>query len=151
MPALWDRIPGARLVLAGRNPHPEILARSQLGKIDVIANPSSTSSLLVSADLALMPLQRGGGTRIKALEAIAWGLPVVATARAVEGLKLENGIHVSIAQTGKEFVLAICDLCKNPARYEAQRIAARRYVLKEFGEEAIRTAVHRALRQALQA
>jgi glycosyltransferase involved in cell wall biosynthesis len=98
-----------------------------------------------------MPLQRGGGTRIKALEAIAWGLPVVATARAVEGLGLENAIHVSIAETGKEFVSAICDLCENPARYEAQRIAARRFILKVFGQDAIRTAVHSALREALQA
>ena len=91
MPALWDRIAGARLILAGRNPHPVISRRSQPGKIDVIANPSSTSPLLSNAHLAVMPLQRGGGTRIKALEAIAWGLPVVATARAVEGLQLENG------------------------------------------------------------
>jgi glycosyltransferase involved in cell wall biosynthesis len=151
MPALWNRIADARLVLAGRNPQPEILRRSQPGKIEVIANPSSTSPLLSSADLALMPLQRGGGTRIKALEAIAWGLPIVATARAVEGLGLENAIHVSIAETGKEFVSAICDLCENPARYEAQRIAARRYILKVFGQDANQTAVHSALREALQA
>jgi len=151
MPALWHRLAGARLILAGRNPHPVIASRSLPGRIDVIPNPSSTSPLLLTADLAVMPLRRGGGTRIKALEAIAWGLPVVATGRAVEGLQLENGIHVSIAETVEEFVSAICDLCKNSTRYESQRIAARRHVLKEFGPDAVRTAVHGGLRLALQA
>jgi glycosyltransferase involved in cell wall biosynthesis len=145
MPALWDRIAGARLVLAGRNPHSVISRKSQPGKIDVIANPSSMAPLLLSAHLAVMPLQRGGGTRIKALEAIAWGLPLVATARAVEGLQLENGMHVSIAETAGAFVAAICDLCENSARYESQRIAARRHVMANFGPEAIRRAVHMGL------
>jgi glycosyltransferase involved in cell wall biosynthesis len=149
MPALWDRIAGARLILAGRNPHPVISSRSQQGRIDVIANPSSTSPLLLAAHVAVMPLLRGGGTRIKALEAIAWGLPVVATARAVEGLCLENGVDVSIAETAEAFVTAICDLCENSTRYESQRIAARRHVMANFGPDAIRAAVHAGLRLGL--
>jgi glycosyltransferase involved in cell wall biosynthesis len=151
MPALWDRIAGARLILAGRHPHPAISSRSQHGKIDVVANPSSTSTLLSSANLAVMPLQRGGGTRIKALEAIAWGLPVVATARAVEGLQLADGVHVRIAETARTFVTAICDLYENPALYESQRFAARRHVMEKFGPEVIRRAVHAGLRLALRA
>ena len=151
MPALWERIAGARLILAGRNPHPAITSRAQFGKITVVANPVSTSTLLSSAHLAVMPLQKGGGTRIKALEAIAWGLPVVATARAVEGLQLEDRVHVRIAETMGAFVTVICDLCENPALYESQRIAARRHVMEYFGPEAIRRAVHGGLRLALQA
>ena len=149
MPALWNRIAGARLVLAGRNPHPVISRRSQPGKIDVVANPSSTSALLSSAHLAVMPLQQGGGTRIKALEAIAWGLPVVATARAVEGLQLEDGVHVRIAESASAFVTAVYDLCENSTLYESQRIAAQRHVMSNFGPEAIRRAVHAGLRLVL--
>jgi len=149
MPALWDRIAGARLILAGRNPHPMISGRSQTGKIDVIANPSSTSPLLLAAHLAVMPLQRGSGTRIKALEAIAWGLPVVATPLAIEGLQLENGVHVSIAENAGAFVAAICDLCENSTLYEARRLAARRHVMSNFGPQAVRRAVHAGLQLAV--
>jgi glycosyltransferase involved in cell wall biosynthesis len=151
MPAVWERIAGARLILAGRNPHPVILSRSQPGKIDVVANPHSASPLLSNAHLAVMPLLRGGGTRIKALEAIAWGLPIVATARAVEGLQLEDGVHVRIAETIEAFVAAICDLCERPELYESQRIAAQRRVMENFGPEAIRREVHAGLRFALRA
>ncbi len=151
MPALWDRIAGARLILAGRHPHPLISSRSQFGKIAVVADPSSTAPLLSSAHLAVMPLQRGGGTRIKALEAIAWGLPVVATARAVEGLQLEDRVHVRLAETREAFVTAICDLCENSDLYESQRVAARRHVMETFGPEVIRRAVHAGLQLALQA
>ena len=150
MPALWERIAGARLILAGRNPHPVITSRAQSGKITVVANPVSTSTLLAGADLAVMPLLQGGGTRIKALEAIAWGLPIVATARAVEGLQLEDKVHVRIAETKREFVTAICDLCENPELYESQRIAARRHVLDNFGPEVIRRVLQGGLRLALQ-
>jgi glycosyltransferase involved in cell wall biosynthesis len=149
MPALWQRMADTRLVLAGRNPHPAILSRFQPGKINIVANPSSTAALLSSADLAVMPLLRGGGTRIKALEAIAWGLPIVTTARAVEGLHLEDGIHVRIAETAGAFITAICDLCENRAQYESQRLAARRHVMENFGPEIIRKEVHAGLRLAL--
>src|SRR5437870_7586302 len=126
-----------------------ISGRPQTGKIDVIANPSSTSPLLLAAHLAVMPLQRGGGTRIKVLEAIAWGLPVVATPLAIEGLQLENGVHVSIAENAGAFVAAICDLCENSTLYEARRLAARRHVMSNFGPQAVRRAVHAGLQLAV--
>jgi glycosyltransferase involved in cell wall biosynthesis len=146
MPAVRERIPDAKLILAGRNPHPAISGRSHPGKIDVVANPISTAPILSAAHLAIMPLRRGGGTRIKALEAIAWGLPVVATARAVEGLYLEDRVHVRIAESASTFVSAICDLSESSARYESQRVAAIHHVMAKFGPGIIRDEVHAALR-----
>jgi hypothetical protein len=75
----------------------------------------------------------------------------VATARAIEGLQLEDGIHVRIAETAGAFVTAICELCENSALYDSQRLAARNHVMKYFGPEAIRLAVHAGLRHALPA
>ena len=51
---------------------------------------------LKSADLAVVPLQKGGGTRMKILEYFAAGVPVVATSKAVEGIPLRNGVHARI-------------------------------------------------------
>lgn len=149
MPVLWDRLAGARLILAGRNPHSLITSKSQPGKIEVVDNPRSTSELLLSAHLAVMPLQRGGGTRIKALEAMAWGLPIVATAKAVEGLQLQDGVHVRIAETTAEFVAAICDLCMDSVLYESQRHTAMQHVMTRFGPKVTKAAVHGALQSAL--
>jgi glycosyltransferase involved in cell wall biosynthesis len=151
MPAIRERVAGARLILAGRNPHPALVSRSRAGTIDVVANPVSTSPVLSTAHLAVMPLRRGGGTRIKALEAIAWGLPIVATARAVEGLQLQDGIHVRIAENQTAFVTAVCELCENPDLYESQRTAARSHVMAHFGPAIIRQKVQMGLQRALDA
>jgi glycosyltransferase involved in cell wall biosynthesis len=144
--SLWSRLPGARLILAGRNPHPDVARIAMPGKIDVIADPSSGTPLLLQSDVAVMPLKRGGGTRIKALEAMAWGLPIVATARAVEGLSLLDGVHVRIAESTPEFVDAICFLWGSEAARERQSVAAQTYAMENFGPEATRRAVHGAIR-----
>jgi glycosyltransferase involved in cell wall biosynthesis len=83
------------------------------------------------------------------LEAMAWGLlPVVATPLAIEGLQLENGVHVSAAENARVFVSAICDLCENSTLYESRRLAARRHVISNFGPEVFRRAVHAGLHLA---
>jgi glycosyltransferase involved in cell wall biosynthesis len=145
VPEIWKRIPDAQMIVAGRNPHPALLSKAQPGKITVVADPVSTSVLIQSATVTAIPLQRGGGTRIKILEALAWGLPVVAMARAAEGLQLQDGVHLRIAETAVEFVTAICDLCTDPESFESQRQAARQHVMANFGPDVIAARIQKAL------
>jgi glycosyltransferase involved in cell wall biosynthesis len=149
MPALWRRLPGARLILAGRTPHPSICAREQAGKIDVLPNPPSLAPILQQADVAVMPLRQGGGTRIKALEAMAWGVPVVATSKAVEGLGLHHGTHVLLAQTADEFVAHIHDIVLDAAAFELLRRNAYNHVMAQFGQQAIFSEVRAGLLSAV--
>lgn len=140
--------PNTTLVLAGRNPAAEILALSRPGFIDIRSNPDDVGALLRDADLTVVPLQSGGGTRIKVLEAMAWGLPVVATARAVDGLGLAAGEHYERAETLEEFVAAIDRLLSQPQRFASQSSAARRFALTAYGPHAIGRAVAAALAPA---
>jgi glycosyltransferase involved in cell wall biosynthesis len=116
--------------------------------VDVVANPAAVSDLLSTADIAVMPLRRGGGTRIKALEAMGWGLPIVATSRAVEGLRVQDGVHVRIAETAEAFVAAVVELCEHGDVYESQRSAAHRHLEEHFRPDIIRRAVREALHDA---
>ena len=150
MPLLWRHHPESRLILAGRTPDPVIGRKARPGKIFLVPNPTSVQPLLLNADFAVIPLQRGGGTRIKVLEAMAWGLPVVATARAVEGLDLIDGQDVRLAETAEEFVTAIRELCADSTKYESQVLAARRHVMAYFGPEAVRTLIHTGLRSLVE-
>jgi hypothetical protein len=59
----------------------------------LVASPPDLPDLLASAGYAPIPLRYGGGTRIKVLEAMAAGLVVCATEKAVEGLSLQDGRH----------------------------------------------------------
>jgi len=148
MPRLQKHFPRARLLMAGRNPDPQLLAHGRNDGIEIIANPSHPKLYLRQADLAVLPLYRGGGTRIKAIEAMAWGVPVVATSLAVDGLNLENGRHVRIAETDAEMIAQIVRLMSDPQLYTAQREAAFQYVHDNFGQTTIEAQVKAALTAA---
>lgn len=65
------------------------------------------------ATVAVMPIRSGAGTRIKAIEAMAMKVPIVATEFAVEGLRLKRGVHYLRAETSAEFASAVRTLSKN--------------------------------------
>ena len=66
------------------------------------------AGLLKSSDIALVPIVRGGGTKLKALDYFAAGLPVVATTKGLEGIEAIDGEHaIIIDQVDEEFVNAV--------------------------------------------
>ena len=71
---------------------------------------------LEAADLALCPIEHGGGTKIKLLEALAAGLPVVAFPPSVDGLQVRNGEQLLICEPSEEeLVSAVGRLTEDPA------------------------------------
>lgn len=131
LPAVRARLPGARLVLAGRSPHRHVWSLQGEG-VDVLADPPDLAPILARADIAVLPIRIGSGTRIKALEAMAWGLPVVGTARAVEGLEMREEIHFSRAETAAEFAAAIALLWADPDLYRRRAAAGRDLVASRY-------------------
>jgi sugar transferase (PEP-CTERM/EpsH1 system associated) len=78
---------------------------------------------LASASVAVVPLRTGSGTRLKILEALAMGKAVVSTSVGCEGLDLEDGEHLLIADDSKPFVDSVVRLLRNPI--EAAALGAR--------------------------
>ena len=76
----------------------------------------------------MVPLRKGGGTRLKVLEALALGTPVVATAKGVEGLDLRAGHEVLVADTPAAFATTTLQLLASPAL---------RQELAERGQQAV--------------
>jgi glycosyltransferase involved in cell wall biosynthesis len=63
----------------------------------------------------VVPLRKGGGTRLKILEALALGTPVISTRKGIEGLDVEPDTHVLVADTPQEFADATCRLLQDAA------------------------------------
>jgi glycosyltransferase involved in cell wall biosynthesis len=66
------------------------------------------------ATVSVVPIFSGSGTRLKAIESLASGVPVVATAKGVEGLPLQAGVDFLLAQTAGDFAVAIEDCLADP-------------------------------------
>jgi len=145
---IWPRIrtlePDGRLVIAGRRPHKSVGARAGTVGLTVVADPVDLAPLYAGASVALLPLTVGGGTRIKALEALATGVPMVATAAAVEGLGLLPGRHYVQAESDDAFAAAVVDLHRSPNLRDAIVDEGRALVRRNFGPEATRMAITRA-------
>jgi glycosyltransferase involved in cell wall biosynthesis len=70
--------------------------------------------LIAQSWISVVPLHTGGGTRLKILEAMALGTPVVATSKGAEGLDVQSGRHLLIADTPEAFAQSAIRLLKEP-------------------------------------
>ena len=114
-PRLSREFAGMQLCIAGRDPKSRVRrwARSA-DNVQLIADPVSMKDIYASCDALVAPLRAGGGSRLKVLEALAAGKPVIASAKAVEGLDLVDGRHWLRAETPAEYAAAIRRLDKDP-------------------------------------
>lgn len=83
--------------------------------------------LIARSWVSVVPIHAGGGTRLKILEAMALGTPVVSTSKGVEGIDAEPGEHLLVADTPEAFAQAILCLFREPEL--RQKIAANAYKL----------------------
>ncbi|MBK5965834.1 hypothetical protein CCR95_17540 [Thiocystis minor] len=88
----------------------------------------SVAPYLKGADLAVVPLQQGGGTRMKILDYFAAELAVVSTSKGAEGIPIDPAIHVRIADGHEPFAQAIAELLAAPETRRDMGAAAREFV-----------------------
>lgn len=93
-PLVRERLPGARLQLIGRSPAPEVAALGAAAGVSVHPDVPSPLPFLAQAAVATAPLLAAGGTRLKIVEALATGTPVVATSLGALGLAGLPGLDV---------------------------------------------------------
>lgn len=139
--ALRDEVPGAELVLVGLNPTPAVVALAERHGLPLHSNVPSLRPFYEECDVTIAPILFGSGTRIKILESMAYGRPVVATALGAEGMGLEGGRHLLLAETMADFGSALVSLARNPVLQASLAAQAHAFQQQHFGPPAIRAAV----------
>jgi glycosyltransferase involved in cell wall biosynthesis len=129
-PRVWAELPDARLTLVGTG-----LGESPSSdpRVEVRGFVENLRNAYAGASCAVVPLLQGGGTPLKLIEALAYGLPVVATTRAAAGLELRDGEHCLIAEGGESFAAALLGVLRDGAPELARRgreLAAERYSIE---------------------
>lgn len=134
------------ITVAGKNPL-EMVRQFCVGHhLRLVADPPRLSELLAAAGYAPMPLRYGGGTRIKALEAMAAGLVVCATQKAVEGLGLQPGLHYLAGRDADDLVRQIILLSARPERAAEMAASGRVFVRERHLPKVIEAGIQQAIR-----
>lgn len=128
LPFVWQQVPEARLVLAGKDPPAELLALAADPRITVTGTVSDLRPCLGRATLAVMPMRYSVGIQNKVLEAMAMGTPVVSTPQAVAALQVTPGREALVADTPQAMAQAIIKLLTDEALRRRTGQAGRRYV-----------------------
>jgi glycosyltransferase involved in cell wall biosynthesis len=115
LPALRAHSPAWRLLVAGRGAPLALQRRlSHCPGVEFRGAVQDVAELYRPAGLVVAPVQAGGGTKIKVLEALGYGRPLVATSHAAYGLGLADGVHFLQAKTPSEWVAACRRLAEDP-------------------------------------
>jgi glycosyltransferase involved in cell wall biosynthesis len=129
---VWPHVraatPGFVFTIVGRNPAPDVRALGSEPGIEVTGMVPDVRPYYAQAIAAVMPLRVGGGTRIKILEAMAAGVPVISTGPGAEGLAAIPGTHFTQADSGAQMIEALRNLVEKPGTLAAMTAAAYEFV-----------------------
>ena len=121
-PRIQAARPGVRLVITGSVAGVDLAALPRDPSVHFTGFVDDVRVPVAEAAVAIAPIRQGGGTRLKILEAMALGTPVVATPKAAEGLAVVDGEHLLLAETPAAFEQRVCALLDNNA--QGRRLAA---------------------------
>jgi glycosyltransferase involved in cell wall biosynthesis len=136
-PWLTQHIPELTLDVVGINPPPALRAQLDGLGIPLHANVPSVRPFYEACDVVIAPILFGSGTRIKILEAMAYGRPVVSTAVGADGLGLHDGAEILLAPDMQRFGQALLRLAREPALRCAIATQARAFQQHHYGPEVI--------------
>jgi glycosyltransferase involved in cell wall biosynthesis len=129
------------VIVAGGGASPETAALADECRVTLAGPVEDLRPLYGDADIAVVPLRAGGGTRIKVLEAFASSTPVVATPIGIEGIAAAADEHAMIAETPDGFAQACLALVAEPIRADTMAACAREFVDRVYRAELVEAAL----------
>ena len=132
-PILKRKYPELKLTIIGKNPPTQLQSIGKSNKhINILGHVEDIRPHIGRAKVFICPIMEGGGTRIKILDAFSQGIPVVSTIVGAEGLDLQKGKHILLADTVTEFVDRVSDLMENEELSKSMSLCARKFVEENY-------------------
>ena len=144
MPLLRQRIPGLRFYVLGSHPPPEIKVLEG-EDIKVLGFQPDIRPYFDSCRLMVAPLRYGAGIKGKLATSFSFGLPVVATPVAAEGMDLVDGRELLIAESPQDFVEAVVRVYTDSELWRRLSEAGRELVRERYSPAAIRKGLEQVL------
>ncbi len=136
LPRVRSLVDGVEVWIVGRNPIPELL-RLDGESIHVTGQVADVTPYYRRSSVCVVPLRAGGGTRLKILESMALGRPVVSTTMGCEGLDVVGGEHLLVGDDPERFAEQTVRLLKDRTLYQRITANARKLVMAHYDWDAI--------------
>jgi polysaccharide biosynthesis protein PslH len=142
MPLVREKFPQIEFHIAGKRMPDWIRAYNRHPNVFTYPDVPSAGEFMQSCAISVVPILSGGGMRLKIVEAMALGLPIISTRVGAEGIAAKHGESILYADTPEEFVNAIGQLLENPqlAKFlgeNARRLAVERYAWEGVAQDVI--------------
>jgi len=138
--AIWPRVleeaPAARFYIVGSDPPASLRERQDGEHLFVTGFVEDLAPWYRAAEVFVSPLLVGGGLLQKVLDAMAMGVPVVATSGSNHGVGATPGKHILLADTAMTFAEAVVRLLRDPTARKQLGTAGQRFVAEHYDAEA---------------
>lgn len=137
LPLIQAQRPGTTFAIVGQRPHLRLDVLRDLPGVTITGYVDDVRPYLAGAKVYVAPLRVGGGTRLKLLEAMMMGKPIVATTLGAEGFPVVNGQELILADEPERFAREALDLLDNPARRTKLGGVGRAFAQANYGWDAL--------------
>jgi sugar transferase (PEP-CTERM/EpsH1 system associated) len=134
-PLIVSKIPDARFLIVGRNPASSVRALAKVKNVQVTGFVPDVRPYLAQSQVSVAPFSIAAGIQNKILEALAYGIPVVANPKAVQGLSQGAANTVQIANDAPDMAEKIVQLLRDPSARRALGAASRQQVTADYSWE----------------
>jgi glycosyltransferase involved in cell wall biosynthesis len=134
LPLVWQSLAGVRLTIAGRGMEDWLAPDA---RIEVAGFVDSLAGLYAQADCVVVPITEGAGSSVKFVEALAYGVPVIATPKAARGLEVVAGVHYREGDDAATLARAIVEVLRDGGAEmaaEGRRLAEREHSIESLAE-----------------
>jgi len=132
LPLIIARHPDVRFRIVGDKPTPQVLALARRPGVEVTGRVPDVRPHMAEAPVVVVPLRSGAGTRLKILEAMAMGRPVVSTRLGAEGLQVTDGVHLLLGDTPAALAAHVSAVLERPDLGAALSNAGRRLTTETY-------------------
>lgn len=150
-PSLRQRWPDLVFQIVGTRPTARVIALAGRAGIEVTGEVPDVRPYVEQALAFVVPLRSGGGTRLKILQAMAMGCPVISTRLGAEGLNVNDGDNILFAEQPADFAARIEDLKSSPELASRLTGSARALVLQRYDWQSCLGALDHLYRELLSA
>jgi len=137
---IWSSViekhPDAKFLLAGRN-MPESILNLKVKGIEVVGEVPDAYKFMLSSGVMIVPLLSGSGIRIKIIEGMACGVPIISTSIGAEGIEITSGKDIFIADSKNDFLESISECINNKQLTKSVGEKAKQTIFKNHDNQQI--------------